>query len=125
MQEVKQSENPNMFEYFRNMREAIILFYEGFVQGLINSGKVEVLELYVTGILTYLMTVTQDEFAPSVSIHISVIGIIGDLANVFGQKVREMFRVTFVFDYLQRFRTHNNLKIRELANWSFNLVNLI
>ena len=71
------------------------------------------------------MTVTQDKFAPRVSIHISAIGIIGDLAYAFRQKVREMLRVPPVFNYLQRFRTHNNLKLRELANWSFNLVNSI
>lgn len=120
---VKEEDNPDVYEYFRDLREAVIEFYENLVQGF--SLQAEVLFNYVPVVVNYILTISQDKYRPKPIIHRCTIGIIGDLCKIYGSQVRDLLRTNPVLSYIQRYRTSNNLRIREIANWTFNLVNTI
>lgn len=120
---VKEEENSDLFEYFKELREAIIEFYENLIQGF--SQLPEATFGYVPGIVNYVMTISQDKYRPKPIIHRCAIGILGDLAKIYGSRLRDLLRVPAVLTYVSRYRTSNNLKIREIANWAFGLLNTI
>ena len=120
---VKEEENVDLFEYLKDLREAIIEFYENLVQGF--SQQAEVMFPFVPTITSYVLTISLDKYRPKPIIHRCCIGIIGDLCKIYSSRVRDLLRISSVLTYVQRYRTSNNLKIRELANWTFNLLNTI
>lgn len=125
LQEVDKMNDPDLAEYLRNLREAIAQFYENFVQGQLTGGNQEELLNHVPGIIRYILQVSADRHRPSATVHITCIGLIGDLANAYRQRVRELLKVAQVTAYLQLYRTSNNTKLREVANWSFNLLSSV
>ena len=123
MNVVKEEENPDVYEYFKDLREAVVEFYENLVQGL--AQQADALFPYVAFIVSYVLTISQDKYRPKPIVHRCTIGIFGDLCKIYGSKIRDLLRVPGVLNYVQRYRTSNNLRIREIANWSFNLINAI
>jgi importin subunit beta-1 len=113
----------DLSEYLRQLREAIIEFYENLVQGMMVQA--DSLLSYVPNIVAYILTVTQDKFRPKPSIHRCAIGIIGDLCKTYGKSVSELVKTQPVLNYIHRYKVSNNLKIRELANWTSGLLNSI
>ena len=116
-------EDPDLADYFRMLREAIVEFYENLVQGLMSQA--DSLLPYVPNIVAYVMTASLDKFKPKANVHRCAIGIIGDLCKIYGKSVKDLVKTQSVLSYVQRFRISNNLKIRELANWTFGLLNSI
>ena len=116
-------DDPDLADYFRQLREAIIEFYENLVQGLMSQA--DSLFTYVPNIVAYVMTVSLDKFRPKPNIHRCAIGIIGDLCKIYGKNAKDLVKTQPILIYVQRFRISNNLKIRELANWTFGLLNSI
>ena len=120
---IKEEDNSDLYEYLKSLREAIAEFYENLVQGF--SQQSDTLFGYVPTVINYILTVSQDKYRPKPIIHRCTIGIIGDLCKIYGSRVRDSLRISSVLSYVQRYRTSNNLKIRELANWTFSLLNTI
>lgn len=120
---VVKEDDIDMFEYLSKLREAIIEFYENLVQGLMSES--EALLSYAPHIMGYAMTVSMDKYRPKYPVHRSCIGIIGDLCKTYGTRARDIVKTQAVLMYVQRFRTSNNVKIKELANWASGLLNSI
>ena len=78
--------NPDMHDYLLELRESIMSFYVGIVQGLNEIHATDKIFGYLPKIMDYSMVVVQDLFKPNVYIHRSVIGIIGDISNYYRSK---------------------------------------
>ena len=115
----------DMFDFLRDLRESVMEFFEGLIQGMEAGGQLQALQPHIKNIVTYSLTVTQDTYKPRIAIHRTVIGVIGDIAKAFSSQVKEIVKTPQVLTYLQRFRASNNMKLREITNWAFNIVNLI
>lgn len=120
---IVKEDDTDLAEYLRQLREAIVEFYENLVQGLM--AEADALLAYAPNIVGYVLTVSQDKYRPRHGVHRCSIGIIGDLCKTYGTRARDIVKTQAVLMYVQRFRTSNNLKIRELANWAFGLLNSI
>ena len=118
-----EGDDADLADYFRQLREAVIEFYENLVQGLMSQAGS--LYAYVPNIVAYVMTASLDKFKPKLNIHGSAIGIIGDLCKIYGKSIDYLVKTQAVMVYVQKFRISNNFKIRELANWAFGLLNHI
>lgn len=120
---IKEDEEPDLFEYFKDLREGIIEFYENLIQGL--SGCSDDVVRFAPTVVNYCMLISQDKFRPGFIVHRCTLGIIGDLCNYYGVRVREFLKVQGVMMYVQKFRSSNNLRLRDLASWANNGLNKI
>lgn len=125
VQDVRQASNPELFDYLKELREAILEFYVGLLQGLNESGKADLILGNIPNVVQYALLATQDQFKPNNNIHLCALGLIGDVASAYKSKVKQMLAVPQVYTYLQRFRSSNNTKMREVSNWAFNIVTSI
>lgn len=110
---VKEEENPDLYEYLRDLREAIVEFYENFVQGLTTCA--DIVAQLAPEIMNYCMQVSQDKFRPRSIIHRCTLGIICDLCRFNGSRLRDILKVPAVQTYVQRYRTSGNFALRDLA----------
>mmetsp|Transcript_178 Transcript_178/g.152 ORF Transcript_178/g.152 Transcript_178/m.152 type:complete len:533 (+) Transcript_178:921-2519(+) len=122
---IKEENDPDMYEYLASMRDALLQFYEGFIQGLIAGGQLEVLIPYTPNIVRYSLIVTQDSFKPNPSMHRTAIGIIGDIAGAYKDRARDFVKIPEVVNYVQRFKQSSNSRLREISLWALNLINSI
>lgn len=117
--------DPDLLEYFAELREAILQFYEGLVQGLIGGRQLEVLIPYTPGIVQFALISTQDQFRPNQTMHRTAIGIIGDIADAYKDKVRAFIKTQEIIAYIQRFKQSNSSKLREISVWASQILNNI
>ena len=73
------------FEFLAEIRELLVSFYEGLVQGLENIGKVELMALKVTDILKFCIFITGEEQMPGDNTVAGALGIFADIALAFGE----------------------------------------
>lgn len=72
-------------EFLAEIRELIVSFYEGLIQGLENIGKIELIAVKVQDILKFCIFITGDEQLPGLNIVAGAIGIFADIALAFGE----------------------------------------
>ena len=120
---LQEPEDPDKWGYLVLFKERTAQFYEGMIQGQLDAGNAKGIIEYIPGIVQFVLAASHDRFSPSQSLHITCIGIIGDLANGYRSQIRELLMVPQVMTYLSIHKASNNVRIREVANWAFNLVN--
>lgn len=79
----------------------------------------------VDKIAKYALIVSQDPYFPTGDTHGSVIGLIGDIINGFGENSKQFIDIPSIQQYLVRFQSSTNHKLRETANWVINLIRQI
>jgi hypothetical protein len=72
-------------EFLAEIRELLVSFYEGLIQGLENIGKIELIAIKVQDILKFCIFVTSDDQMPGPNIVAGAIGIFADIALAFGE----------------------------------------
>jgi len=122
---IKEQDDPDLYEYFASLREAILIFYESFIQGLLSGGQGEVLLPYAPLVVQFAQTVTQDIMKPTTECQRAAIGIYGDIADEFKERSREFIKTQNILNYIQKFKQSNNPRIRDVAIWASTKVNSI
>jgi len=80
--------NEQMIEYLNLLRESIFEAYIGILQGL-KKHKPQAFNPYVDSLIEFIKMVTQDENTDQ-EVFRCAVSVIGDLANVYGLKVRPL-----------------------------------
>lgn len=57
--------------------------------------------------------------------HRTAIGIIGDIADAYKDKVRAFIKTQEIIAYIQRFKQSNSSKLREISVWASQILNNI
>ena len=94
--------NPDMHDYLLELRESIMGFYVGIVQGLHDIHASDKIFGYLPKIVDYSMILVQELYKPNLYIHRSVIGIIGDICNYYGNRAAPFVGVGKVRAYLSQ-----------------------
>lgn len=120
-----QSNNPDLNEYLLQLREAILEFYVGLLQGLSEMNQIDTIFLKIPNIIQYTILVTCEKYNPSYALHNSALGLLGDIAYAYKRRVAEHLRNPNVNTYLIKFKASADPKLREIAIYSYDQINSI
>lgn len=117
--------NPDMHEYLTDLREAIICFYIGVLQGLNDIKEGDKVFGYLPKIVDYAMMIVQDVFKPNTNIHTSVVGIIGDIASYYQGKSASFLKTNKIDQYLTDISHSTNEEILNTVGYAREKISLI
>jgi importin subunit beta-1 len=115
---VKEAENPDLWEYLIELREAILQFYVGLLQGLGEAKQQDQILGYVPKIVDFALFATQEVLRPTHDMHVNALGLLGDIAVAFGERVKSVVLATQVMQYVQRWANSPNPRVHEVAIWA-------
>ncbi|KAK9453857.1 armadillo-type protein [Dipodascopsis uninucleata] len=117
----KESDSPyDMIDYIHQLREAIIDAYAGIVQGM--RDKPDALLPYVQSIFGFLSLVhTNQSMIRTESVVRSIIGIIGDIADIYKNgEVKQYYKDDWITDLIRKARQDRTFSagLKETAKWA-------
>eukprot|EP00358_Blepharisma_japonicum_P001435 CAMPEP_0202951322 /NCGR_PEP_ID=MMETSP1395-20130829/30280_1 /ASSEMBLY_ACC=CAM_ASM_000871 /TAXON_ID=5961 /ORGANISM="Blepharisma japonicum, Strain Stock R1072" /LENGTH=215 /DNA_ID=CAMNT_0049658235 /DNA_START=454 /DNA_END=1097 /DNA_ORIENTATION=+ len=105
VQQVREAENPDLFDYLSDLREVILEFYVSLLQGLVESGQTDLLLGNMQSIVNYTMMAISEAFKPNKNHHANAVGLLGDIAGAYGKNVVHILRTPIINTYLQQHKT--------------------
>lgn len=117
--------NADMNEYLLDLRESIITFYGGIIQGLNDIHTGESLIQYLPKIIDYSMIIVQDIYNPNINIHTSVLGILGDIANYYASKATSYLKVNNIDSYINASSKSQEKSVSDMAIYAKEKIKLI
>ena len=108
----------DVFEFFLQLRESIMSFYVGVIQGLHDIQQEEMILGYIPGIIEYSISIVQEIFKPSGEIHIGAIGIIGDISAYYGSKFTHLIKTPQVSAYLSAASRFDMKSIKDILAYT-------
>lgn len=115
---VKEAENPDLWEYLIELREAILQFYVGLLQGLGEAKQQDQVLGYVPKIVDFALFATQEVLRPTQDMHVNALGLLGDIAVAFGDRVKSVVTANQVLQYVQRWANSPSPRVHEVAIWA-------
>ncbi|CAG9322276.1 unnamed protein product [Blepharisma stoltei] len=120
-----QDDNPDLKEYLLQLREAIIEFYVGLIQGLHETNQTDSILLKIPNIIQYTLICVNQKHTPSYAVHSAALGLLGDIANAYRKKVAEHLKNPNVFGYLQMHKEKGDPRLKEMAEYSLGQISAI
>ena len=117
--------NPDLHEYLLELRESIISFYVGIVQGLNDIQCADMIFAYLPKIVDYSMMIVQDQYKPNSNIHTSVAGVIGDIATFYTTRSASFIKVSRIEAYLAKQSGLQNEEIASVVEYARERIKLI
>lgn len=111
------------YEYLFDVKESILDAYVGIVAGL--QGNPEAIYPYVNNIIQFLSTVASDyNCTANDSICGSSVGLIGDMAQMYGDSINPLLSEVWVLEFLKHVRNNVsfNQNTRITAKWAKKLI---
>ena len=115
---IKETENPDLWEYLIELRESILQFYVGLMQGLGEAKQEDNILGYVPKIVDFALFSTQEVLRPTQDMHINALGLLGDIATAFRDRVKNVVMAAPVLQYVQRWANSPSPRIHEVAIWT-------
>ncbi|KAK9322183.1 armadillo-type protein [Lipomyces orientalis] len=117
----KEADSPyDIVDYIHQLREAILDAYAGIVQGM--REKPDVLLPYIQSIFGFLSVVhTNQSMIRSESVVRSIVGLIGDIADIYKQgEVKNFYRDEWLTDLIRKARADRSFSasLKETAKWA-------
>lgn len=110
------TDDEDMIDYINTLRNSILESYTGIIQGLQASGKEGVIEPALPSIVQFLQRSAEDENR-SGEVLKNAVGLIGDLAQTYHDKLVVVFNQPFVSKLIQEAR-QNGSDSQEIALWA-------
>lgn len=114
------SDEEELVEYINTLRNSILEAYTGILQGLKSANKQDSVLLFLDAIVEFLHRSAVDSNR-SGEVLKSAIGLIGDLGQTFGTKMKPVFDMPFIHALLQQATTADN-DVKEVAGWAQSMV---
>ena len=95
------SDDIDVIEHLAELRECILQFYIGLVQGLSDSGKHEMIKERIPKLVTYISIIVSDKYYSTESLHESALGLIGDII----EKYKDPKLINMLEWYIKKFLT--------------------
>ena len=118
--------NYEMVEYGNLLREGILEAYTGMAQGLKDGNNAALLNPYLEGIFGFLEAIHNDS-EKSDGVVRGAVGLIGDLAEVFGTQLKPALAAEWVGQMLKQARSGRgtSMPTKEIAKWSSKVLLLL
>ncbi|XP_066582548.1 importin subunit beta-1 isoform X2 [Prorops nasuta] len=114
----------DMIDYLNELREGVLEAYTGIVQGLQGESTnpnpdnaVALVEPHVPFIIQFITSIAQDHQHSDGNISASV-GLLGDLAVAFGDKLLPMFETEPIVELIAKGKRSRTSKTKALAQWA-------
>jgi len=115
---VQESDNPDLWEYLIELRESILQFYVGLLQGLSEAKLADQVIAHVPKIVDFALFATQDNLRPTVDMHITALGLLGDIAVAYGEHVRPIVQAPLVLQFVEKMRAMQDTRVREIVDFA-------
>eukprot|EP01006_Ploeotia_vitrea_P053413 TRINITY_DN67786_c6_g2_i2.p1 TRINITY_DN67786_c6_g2~~TRINITY_DN67786_c6_g2_i2.p1 ORF type:complete len:864 (-),score=149.23 TRINITY_DN67786_c6_g2_i2:103-2694(-) len=116
------AQDEDMIEYLNTLRENICEAYTGIMQGFAQTERKDAFLPYVPQVLEFVQTLSRDQNL-NASAFRAVVGVIGDLANVFGAKIAPALQneciQSIVMKAVQTTEDENDA-IHQAGEWTMN-----
>jgi hypothetical protein len=77
----EEANDPDMFEFLLFLREAILEFYVGLIQGLLECQQLSQISNRLPQVIEYACLCLQPQYYPNENIFKSILGLIGDICK--------------------------------------------
>ena len=113
--------NPDLFDYFIELREAILQFYVGLFQTVFRHFPSPSLVDCVPKVVDFALYSTQEALHPTEDMQINALGLLGDISVSCGESVRSVVTKRGVLKFLEKGKSGGD-KVREMAMWAENTI---
>lgn len=118
LQVVSPESDLDLFECLQELREAVVDFFASVVQGLTEAGLVNSLISDLPHIVSFAGKVVTEAYHPTDSLHMAVLGLLGDLALAYGPQVRPLLTSPDILQYARTQESSADSKLRSVAKWT-------
>lgn len=108
--------NEQMVEYLNLLRESIFESYVGILQGL-KKQRPQAFNPYVDGLIEFIKIVAQDENTDQ-EVFRCAVNVIGDLANVYGLKVRQLLSQDWILQLVRDATSSGDHDVRQTGAYA-------
>ena len=108
----------DLFECLQELREAVVDFFASVVQGLTEAGQTNALVADLGSIVAFAGKVICEDYSPTESMHVAVLGLLGDLALAYGPQVRALLTSPDILQYVCTQESSTDPKLRSVAKWT-------
>eukprot|EP01027_Heterolobosea_sp_BB2_P009847 GEZU01014486.1.p1 GENE.GEZU01014486.1~~GEZU01014486.1.p1 ORF type:complete len:462 (-),score=177.24 GEZU01014486.1:84-1469(-) len=109
-------EDEELVDYLNHLRENIFEAYTGILQGL-KTDNAAAFHPYVDGLVAFIRLVASDEKIDE-TVFRNAVGVIGDLANVYGAKIRPVLSQDFVNRMVTEAAKSDDEQTKETGEWA-------
>ena len=117
--------NVDMCDLLGELRESIMAFYVGIIQGVHENNEEDSILGYLPRLLDYTITVVQEPYRPNNDVHLNCIGVIGDLAGYYGSKLPQLLRESKITNYLTAAERIEDKSVRDILTYTKDRLKLI
>ena len=116
--QVCEADNPDLWEYLIDLRESILQFYVGLLQGLIEAKSANQISVHIPKIVDFAVYATQESFKPTVDMLLTSLGLIGDIVSAYRENVRLIVEARLVLQFLERTSSMQDARVNEAAKFA-------
>lgn len=113
--QVHEADNPDLWEYLIELRESILQFYVGLLQGLSEAKSADHISSHIPKIVDFALYSTQENFKPTVDMFVTSLGLIGDIVSAYGDNVMPIVRAPVVLQFVDRAVQMRDMRVAEAA----------
>ena len=115
---VREEDNPDLYDYLIELRESILQFYVGLLQGLTAAQLAEQISAHIPKIVDFALYSTQEAVRPTIDMHIAALGLLGDIAGAYNEKVRPIIQAPLVLQYLERVSQMQDPRVKDVEKFA-------
>ena len=120
-----ENNNPDMHELLLDLRESIISFYIGVLQGANDLPKIDTINGYLPKFVDYGMFIVSNDYKPNANIVMSVLGMIGDIANYYKSKAAPFLKTSRIESFVSLHTNSSDGSVAEMAGYAKDRIKLI
>ena len=112
------TEDLDVDDSLRELRESVLEFYVGLLQGLGSCKQQDVVRAKVPSLVVYISMVIGEKYRPGTSSHEAALGLIGDIVVAYGDSAL----VYILMPYVKKF-LNEEPRLAKIAMWIMHMVN--
>lgn len=116
--ELQVDDDPDSLPYIKALKESILESYTGIIITVKELQTTSILDPYVGDLFQYLNILSGTEHADTLDFVKLLVGLVGDLANLYGKKIQPLLIAPFVMKIIDLLKKSAVKEYRQLATWA-------
>jgi hypothetical protein len=86
------------------------------------KGKISLLVDMIPAIVNFAQTIIMEQYQPTIEVLVCVLGIIGDLCNIYRERMRGLVNQNNIKSIMNRILKSNPERYTDLIEWANNVI---
>eukprot|EP00826_Nyctotherus_ovalis_P064804 TRINITY_DN9513_c0_g1_i22.p1 TRINITY_DN9513_c0_g1~~TRINITY_DN9513_c0_g1_i22.p1 ORF type:complete len:682 (+),score=170.16 TRINITY_DN9513_c0_g1_i22:520-2565(+) len=120
--ELKANDDPDLVWYVQRLKESIIDAYVSLVYGVKVAQDTAIMDFYLPDIFKFIEYLCEGELDISQEFLKNIVGLIGDMGDLYGNRVKELLMQPFVKRVVGILDKATNRECKHVAAWTSNII---